>query len=76
MQGFDASERMFVRGEGNYLIDSRGHKVFDAVSSIWTTIHGHGHPHIVETIARQAAQLDHATRRIRLPKNSRKNCAG
>ena len=61
----DASVRCiaapFVRGEGNYLVDSRGHKVFDAVSSIWTTIHGHSHPHIVAAIAKQAAQLDHAT---------------
>jgi adenosylmethionine-8-amino-7-oxononanoate aminotransferase len=31
------------------------------VSSIWTTIHGHCHPALVEAIARQAAQLDHAT---------------
>lgn len=61
MDAFDASQRTFVRGEGNYLIDARGHRVFDAVSSIWTTIHGHCHPHIVEAIARQAALLDHAT---------------
>lgn len=61
MDDFDASERTFVRGDGNYLIDSRGRRVFDAVSSIWTTIHGHCHPHIVQAISRQAAQLDHAT---------------
>ncbi|HEY0798388.1 MAG TPA: aminotransferase class III-fold pyridoxal phosphate-dependent enzyme, partial [Candidatus Baltobacteraceae bacterium] len=34
---------------------------FDAVSSIWTTIHGHCHPRITEAIGRQAATLDHAT---------------
>lgn len=61
MDAFDASQRTFVRGEGNYLVDSRGRRVFDAVSSIWTTVHGHSHPHIVEAIARQAATLDHAT---------------
>lgn len=61
MDGFDASQRTFVRGEGNYLLDSRGRRIFDAVSSIWTTVHGHCHPHIVEAISRQAAQLDHAT---------------
>lgn len=61
MDAFDASERRFVRGEGNYLIDARGRRVFDAVSSIWTTVHGHCHPYIVEAIARQAATLDHAT---------------
>lgn len=61
MDGFDASRRTFVRGEGNFLVDARGRRIFDAVSSIWTTIHGHCHPHIVEAISRQAAHLDHAT---------------
>ncbi len=61
MDGFDAPARTFVRGDGNYLEDAAGRRVFDAVSSIWTTIHGHGHPHIVDAIARQAATLDHAT---------------
>jgi adenosylmethionine-8-amino-7-oxononanoate aminotransferase len=61
MDSFDASQRTFVRGEGNYLIDSRGRRVFDAVSSIWTTVHGHCHPRIVQAIARQAAELDHST---------------
>jgi adenosylmethionine-8-amino-7-oxononanoate aminotransferase len=60
-EGFDAFRRTFVRGEGNYLCDERGGRVFDAVSSIWTTIHGHCHPYIVDAIARQAAELDHAT---------------
>lgn len=61
MESFDPASRTFVRGEGNYLIDARGKRVFDAVSSIWTTIHGHCHPVIVGAIAQQAAQLDHAT---------------
>jgi adenosylmethionine-8-amino-7-oxononanoate aminotransferase len=61
MRSFDASERTFVRGEEEYLIDICGRKVYDAVSSIWTTIHGHCHPYIVEAIAKQAAKLDHAT---------------
>ena len=61
MDAFDAPARTFVRGDGNYLEDARGRRVFDAVSSIWTTIHGHGHPRIVEAIALQASTLDHAT---------------
>ena len=61
MQSFDASARTFVRGEGTYLFDARGRRVFDAVSSIWTIVHGHGHPALVDAIARQAARLDHAT---------------
>ena len=61
MQSFDASARTFVRGEGTSLFDARGNRVYDAVSSIWTTIHGHSHPTIVRAIAEQAATLDHAT---------------
>ncbi|MEO9171083.1 MAG: aminotransferase class III-fold pyridoxal phosphate-dependent enzyme [Candidatus Baltobacteraceae bacterium] len=61
MQSFDANARTFIRGEGTTLTDARGNRVYDAVSSIWTTIHGHGHPAIVAAIATQAATLDHAT---------------
>jgi adenosylmethionine-8-amino-7-oxononanoate aminotransferase len=61
MRGFDARARTFVRGFGTTLEDARGATVYDAVSSIWTILHGHCHPKIVEAIARQAARLDHAT---------------
>lgn len=61
MAAFDSAERTFVRGEGCTLVDSRGRRVFDAISSVWTTIHGHCHPHIAGAIAQQAATLDHAT---------------
>jgi adenosylmethionine---8-amino-7-oxononanoate aminotransferase len=61
MSGFNARSRTFVRGRGTMLVDSNGATVFDAISSVWTTIHGHCHPRIVEAIARQAGTLDHAT---------------
>jgi len=61
MQSFDAAERTFVRGNGTSLFDARGRRVFDAVSSIWTIVHGHCHPTIVDAIALQASTLDHAT---------------
>lgn len=61
MEGFDAAARTFVRGEGCYLFDIRGHRVFDAVSSIWTSVHGHCRPEIIDAIAAQAGELDHAT---------------
>jgi adenosylmethionine-8-amino-7-oxononanoate aminotransferase len=61
MSGFGSQTRTFVRGSGTTLVDSAGAVVFDAISSVWTTIHGHCHPRIVEAIARQAATLDHAT---------------
>jgi adenosylmethionine-8-amino-7-oxononanoate aminotransferase len=61
MRDFQRRPRRFVRGLGPWLWDARGGRVFDAVSSIWTTIHGHCHPRIVEAISTQAAHLDHAT---------------
>jgi adenosylmethionine-8-amino-7-oxononanoate transaminase len=61
MGAFDPAERTFVRGTGTTLVDARGRTVFDAISSVWTTIHGHGHPLITAAIARQAGLLDHAT---------------
>ena len=61
MAGFDASERTFVAGTGTRLIDARGRSLFDAISSVWVTVHGHGHPAIVDAIERQARRLDHAT---------------
>ena len=61
MEGFDTASRTFVRGDGAYLVDARGARLFDAVSSIWTTLHGHCRPEIVAAIAEQAARLDHAT---------------
>ncbi|HTJ26975.1 MAG TPA: aminotransferase class III-fold pyridoxal phosphate-dependent enzyme [Candidatus Limnocylindria bacterium] len=61
MGAFDPAQRTFVRGSGTTLVDARGNAVFDAISSVWTTIHGHCHPHITAAIARQAGMLDHAT---------------
>jgi adenosylmethionine-8-amino-7-oxononanoate transaminase len=61
MRHFDPAVRTFVRGAGTMLTDARGRHLYDAVSSIWTIVHGHCHPRITEAIARQAATLDHAT---------------
>ena len=61
MAEFDWRNRMFVRAHGTRLHDARGVETFDAISSVWTTIHGHCHPAIVEAIVRQARELDHVT---------------
>ncbi len=61
MAAFDVRGRTFVRARGTKLFDARGGELFDAISSVWTTVHGHGHHAIVDAIARQARELDHAT---------------
>ena len=48
-----------VKGEGLYLITENGDKIMDAVSSWWTSIHGHCHPYIAQKISEQANTLDH-----------------
>jgi len=47
-----------VRGEGAWLIDERGKKYLDAISSWWVNIHGHAHPHICGKISEQAKRLE------------------
>lgn len=48
-----------VEARGVWLRDESGRAILDGIGSWWTSVHGHGHPHIVAAIARQAATLDH-----------------
>ena len=48
-----------VSARGSWLELADGRRVLDGISSWWTNLHGHGHPRLVEAVARQAAQLDH-----------------
>ena len=54
-------ELVVARAEGNRLIDTDGREYIDGVASLWAIVHGHGHPHIVEAIGRQAERLQHST---------------
>ena len=47
-----------VKGEGAWIIDDKGNRYLDAISSWWVTIHGHSHPYIAERIYQQALQLE------------------
>lgn len=47
-----------ARGEGAWLTGMDGRRYLDAVSSWWTTIHGHAEPRIAAAIARQATALE------------------
>ncbi len=47
------------RAEGLFLIDADGHRYYDAISSWWCVVHGHGHPRIREAVTRQMERLDH-----------------
>lgn len=47
-----------ARGEGAYLWTADGHRLLDAVSSWWVTLHGHARPEVADAIARQARTLE------------------
>lgn len=50
--------KKIVRTEGAYLIDERGHSIFDAVSSWWVITHGHRHPAIMSAIQEATTRFD------------------
>ena len=52
---------VIVRGEGAWLWDSEGRRYLDGNSTIWTNIHGHGHPTINEAITKQLEQISHVS---------------
>ena len=52
---------VIVRGEGAWLWDSEGRRYLDGNSTIWTNIHGHGHPAINEAITKQLEQISHVS---------------
>ncbi|MER5885328.1 aspartate aminotransferase family protein [Streptomyces sp. NPDC001941] len=47
------------RAEGSFLYTAGGRKVLDFTSGQMSSILGHSHPRIVETVQRQVASLDH-----------------
>jgi acetylornithine/N-succinyldiaminopimelate aminotransferase len=50
-----------VRGEGAWLIGEDGTRALDFAAGIAVNLLGHGHPHLVEAIQKQAATLMHVS---------------
>ncbi|HXR03267.1 MAG TPA: aminotransferase class III-fold pyridoxal phosphate-dependent enzyme [Verrucomicrobiae bacterium] len=53
--------RVIVSGRGAMLRDMSGREYLDANSSIWTNLHGHGHPKINAAIRRQLQKIAHSS---------------
>ena len=49
--------RCFVRGKGAYLFDGKGKKYFDAFSTLWTNLIGHGREEMVSAMSEQLRRL-------------------
>ena len=58
---FKSEPRMFEKAKGMYYTTTTGDRVMDGISGLWCCNAGHCHPHIVEAIQRQAADLDYST---------------
>ena len=50
-----------TKGEGVWLIDSKGHKMIDGVASMWCNVWGHSNPQLVKIIQNQSKKLQHSS---------------
>ncbi|MCC6997285.1 MAG: adenosylmethionine--8-amino-7-oxononanoate transaminase [Deltaproteobacteria bacterium] len=57
----DDDPLIIERAEGNHLIDVRGRRYLDGVSSLWVTVHGHRRAEIDNAIRAQLDRVAHST---------------
>ena len=61
-QRWNANDPLVIeKGEGNFLVDDQGNRYLDAVSSLWTNVHGHNHPALNTAIQDQLSKIAHTT---------------
>jgi acetylornithine/N-succinyldiaminopimelate aminotransferase len=71
MPTYNRADLAFERGEGARLWTEDGRRFLDFGSGIATSSLGHGHPHLVATIAEQAAKVMHVSNLYRVPQAER-----
>ena len=49
-----------VQGDNIYLIDEKGDRYIDAISSWWVNLHGHCNPYISKKVSEQLFKLEHS----------------
>jgi adenosylmethionine-8-amino-7-oxononanoate aminotransferase len=47
--------------DGCELIDVHGNRYLDGISSLWTNVHGHGHPYMNAALKEQIDRISHST---------------
>lgn len=52
---------VIVEGDGDHLIDARGNRYLDGVSSIWCNVHGHRNPKLDNALKAQIDRIAHST---------------
>ena len=60
-QWADREPLTIVGGQREFLIDARGNRYIDGVSSMWCNVHGHNHPAINEAMLDQIGRISHST---------------
>ncbi len=61
-RGWEQEEPVIVeRAAGSELIDARGRRYIDGVSSLWCNVHGHRHPRIDRALRAQLDRMAHST---------------
>lgn len=59
-RNFQRDPRLIVSGEGNYLNDADGRRIFDSLSGLWCCGAGHSRKEIAEAVYRQLSTLDYS----------------
>jgi acetylornithine/N-succinyldiaminopimelate aminotransferase len=67
MPTYARADLAFERGEGAWLVTADGRRYLDFGAGIATSSLGHGHPHLVQAIAEQAARVMHVSNLYRVP---------
>jgi adenosylmethionine-8-amino-7-oxononanoate aminotransferase len=55
------NNRVIVKGEGFYLVDSDGRKYLDGTASMWCNVWGHGQNIVVQAMMEQLKNIQHST---------------
>lgn len=68
---FARADVAFERGEGAWLIDTRGNRWLDFGSGIAVNALGHAHPHLVAALTAQAGKVWHVSNAFRIPEQEK-----
>ncbi len=71
MPTYNRADLAFERGQGAWLFATDGRRFLDFGAGIATSSIGHGHPHLVQAIAEQAARVMHTSNLYRVPEAER-----
>jgi acetylornithine/N-succinyldiaminopimelate aminotransferase len=68
---YNRPDLAFERGEGVWLIDTKGGRHLDFAAGIAVNALGHSHPHLVTALQEQAAKLWHVSNLYKIPEGER-----